>query len=240
MTANRCGRERGTSANRCGKAFRAVWILLLLGMLLGAGACISIAGTNAEAEPGDRTGPPETHRLVSVSVPGDAAWLFSIKPFARMKSASLVTLTKEGRFFSLEVKGGRLRAKPLPALATLSPGVPPATLDEGIIAGGTRDGSFRVIDFFRETVSSAAAGEALSPLSRLAALTKLAVATVGRDGSLMIFQKFGANGRRPSASRPKRPTPCRMRSSRRRTWTETARGSSSFRPRRRGAMRTGY
>ena len=197
MTANRCGRERGTSANRCGKAFRAVWILLLLGMLLGAGACISIAGTNAEAEPGDRTGPPETHRLVSVSVPGDAAWLFSIKPFARMKSASLVTLTKEGRFFSLEVKGGRLRAKPLPALATLSPGVPPATLDEGIIAGGTRDDSFRVIDFFRETVPSAAAGEALSPLSRLATLTKLAVATVGRDGSLMIFQKFGGKWKEP-------------------------------------------
>jgi hypothetical protein len=160
-------------------------------MLLGAGAWIFFAGANAEAEPGDRTGPPETHRLVSVSVPGDAAWLFSIKPFARMKSASLVALTKEGRFFSLEVKDGRLRAKPLPALATLSPGVPPATLDEGIIAGATRNGSFRVIDFFRETVSTTVPSKALSPLSRLAALTKSAATAVGRDGSLMIFQKFG-------------------------------------------------
>ncbi len=138
------------------------------------------------AEPADRTGPPSTHGRASVNLPGEAVWLI---PAREGRRNALFALMKDGAFHRLSITGNRLRSERLGVQKNISSGVPPLNLGSGVIAGPGKDGSLIVIDLFAEKTVRAASSRKLPLLSRPASLSPTFLAAVGRDGSIILFEK---------------------------------------------------
>ncbi len=143
------------------------------------------------APPADRLGPPPTH-FIRKAVPRDPArWLLKGRP----GPDPLLALTASGRLFSVRVKRTAAGAGNVPALRNrplatgFSARIPPAPLGEGRFASPGRDGTLRIADALTRKVQIVPSRRPLSPLSRPVALSPHALAAVGSDGSVMVFQE---------------------------------------------------
>lgn len=143
------------------------------------------------AAPGEKTGPPDTHRTAAISLPVKAAWLLALKGG---KKDTLVALMESGAIYRIapagaDPAGGKLRPERLLKIPKFSEKVPPIDMGGGTIAGVAWGGSLIVIDLTKGIADRVLSSRELSPLSRLVALNENAIAAAGRKGSLILFEK---------------------------------------------------
>ena len=163
------------------------------------------------AEIGDLTGPPSTHRLLRLAVPGGAPrWLIATPPrLPRERAQGLLVLTAEGKFHAPRLGAESIRAplrwerNPIPSDLTAE--VPPADLGGGRLGGPGRDGFFVIVNTVAREWRFVRPSEPLSALSRPAALSRTAAAAVGEDGSLLLFRESGSGWREAHRLAPGSP-----------------------------------